>query len=251
MIAGVFLPDNILLLGGSGNLGSAIIQSNKFKNIFYPKKNIVNILKKKKIVNFLIENKIQTIIHAAGLARVRDCEKFKKKANKINIDGTNNVVNSIIYIKKKLNINILLIYISSDAVYSSINGYYKETDRLRPYNHYGITKMKAEKKVRRLKKFIIIRTRFFNKNKIPFKYSASNIFSSSIEVNRLVSYIKFLIKKKFYGIINVGGKRISDYDNYKKYKKNLISCDKSKIFKELDFVIATDASLNINKLKNL
>ena len=145
----------------------------------------------------------------------------------------------------------MLIYISSDAVYSSINGYYKETDRLRPYNHYGITKMKAEKKVRRLKKFIIIRTRFFNKNKIPFKYSASNIFSSSIEVNRLVSYIKFLIKKKFYGIINVGGKRVSDYENYKKYKKNLISCDKSKIFKELDFVIATDASLNINKLKNL
>ena len=79
MIAGVFLPDNILLLGGSGNLGSAIIQSNKFKNIFYPKKNKINILNKKKIVNFLIENKIQTIIHAAGLARVRDCEKFKKK----------------------------------------------------------------------------------------------------------------------------------------------------------------------------
>jgi dTDP-4-dehydrorhamnose reductase len=251
LIAGVFLPDNILLLGGSGNLGTAIIQSNKFKNILYPKKNTVNILNKKKIINFLIENKIQIIIHAAGLARVRDCEKFKKKANKINIDGTNNVVNSIIYIKKKLNINILLIYISSDAVYSSTKGNYKEIDTLRPYNHYGITKMKAEKKVRRLKKFIIIRTRFFNKNKIPFKYSANNIFSSSIEVNRLVSYIKLLIKKKFYGIINVGGKRVSDYNNYKKYKKNLIKCDKSKIFAEVNFVIATDASLNINKLKNL
>ena len=38
----------ILLLGGSGNLGSAIIQSNKFKNIFILK-NIVNILNKKKL----------------------------------------------------------------------------------------------------------------------------------------------------------------------------------------------------------
>lgn len=251
MIAGVFLTDNILLLGGSGNLGCTIIQSNKFKRIFYPNKNTVNILNKKKIINFLIENKIKIIIHAAGLARVRDCEKFKKKASRINIDGANNVVNSIINIKKKLNINILLIYISSDAVYSSNKGNHKETDSLRPFNHYGLTKMKAEMKVRKLKKYIIIRTRFFNKNKIPYKYSANNIFSSTIEVNRLVSYIILLIKKKFNGIINVGGKRVSDYENYKKYKKNLIKCDKSKIFKELNFTIATDASLNINKLKNL
>ena len=86
-----------------------------------------------------------------------------------------------------------MVYISSDAVYSSTEGNYEETDKLKPYNYYGITKMKAEKKVLKLKKFIIIRTRFFNKNKIPFKYSADNIFTSSIEVNILVSYIKLLI----------------------------------------------------------
>jgi len=232
-------------------LGSTIIKSNIFKNILYPNKNKINILNKKKIINFLIENKIQIIIHAAGLARIRDCEKFKNKAKKINVDGTNNIVNSIKYIKKKLNIEIMLVYISSDAVYSSTEGNYKETDKLKPYNYYGITKMKAEKKVLKLKRFIIIRTRFFNKNKIPFKYSANNIFTSSIEVNILVSYIKLLIKKKFNGVINVGRKKISDYKNYKKYKKNLIKCDKSKIFKKLNFTIATDASLNINKLKNL
>ena len=251
MILGVFLKSKILLLGGSGNLGSTIIKSNIFKNILYPNKNKINILNKKKIINFLIENKIQIIIHAAGLARIKDCEKFKNKAKKINVDGTNNIVNSIKYIKKKLNIEIMLVYISSDAVYSSTEGNYEETDKLKPYNYYGITKMKAEKKVLKLKKFIIIRTRFFNKNKIPFKYSADNIFTSSIEVNILVSYIKLLIKKKFNGVINVGRKKISDYKNYKKYKKNLIKCDKSKIFKKLNFTIATDASLNINKLKNL
>lgn len=251
MILGVFLKSKILLLGGSGNLGSTIIKSNVFKNILYPNKNKINILNKKKIINFLIENKIQIIIHAAGLARIKDCEKFKNKAKKINVDGTNNIVNSIKYIKKKLNIEIMLVYISSDAVYSSTEGNYEETDKLKPYNYYGITKMKAEKKVLKLKKFIIIRTRFFNKNKIPFKYSADNIFTSSIEVNILVSYIKLLIIKKFNGVINVGRKKISDYKNYKKYKKNLIKCDKSKIFKKLNFTIATDASLNINKLKNL
>lgn len=245
------MTDNILLLGGSGNLGSTIIKSGKFKNIFYPNKKKLNILNKKKITSYLIENKIRIIIHAAGLARVKLCEKYKNKAKKLNIDGTSNIVNSIKYVENKLNINILLIYISSDAVYPSTEGNYKETDNLKPYNYYGITKVKAEEKVHKLKKFIIIRTRFFNKKKIPYTYSAHNIFSSSIEANTLVFYIKKLIKKKFIGIINVGGKKTSDYNNYKKYKKNLVKCDKNKIFEKLKFTIASDASLNIDKLKRL
>jgi hypothetical protein len=47
----------------------------------------------------------------------------------------------------------------------------------------------------------------------------------------------------------VGGPKISDYKKYKLYKKNLKSCDKSKIFNEINFKISTDSSLNIDKLK--
>lgn len=251
MIVGVFLKNNILLFGGTGNLGSSIIKSGKFKNLFHPKKKEINILNKSKIKSYLIEKKINMIIHAAGLARVKECEKFKIKAKKLNIEATKNIVESILEVEKKNRKIIKLIFISSDAVYASTNGNYKETDRLKPYNFYGLTKVKAEKEVKKLKKFIIIRTRFFNKKKIPFKYSADNIFSSSLEVNILVNHIKKLIKKDFNGIINVGSKKISDYENYKKYKKKLIACDKTKIFNEVNFKLATDASLNINKLKNI
>ena len=108
--------------------------------------------------------------------------------------------------------------------------------------------MKGEKLVKTLDEYMILRTRFFDKNKISFKYSARNIYTSALEVNKLVKYIHILIKK-FKGIINVGGPKISDYKKYKKFKKDLKSCDKSKIFNELNFKIATDASLNINKLK--
>ena len=38
-----------------------------------------------------------------------------------------------------------------------------------------------------------------------------------------------LIDIDFKGIINVGRKKISDYSNYKKFKKNLRPCDKAKI----------------------
>ena len=246
---GIFLKNNVLLLGGTGTLGSKIIKSKFFPNLKHPKKKILNILNRNKIEKYLIKEKISLILHCAALARVKDCEFNKNKAKKINIIGTQNIVKSILKIKKNKKNDIKLVFISSDAVYASTKGNYKETDKLSPYNVYGQTKLKGEKIVKKLSNYIIIRTRFFDKRKIPFKYSAINIYTSSLEVGKLAKYISILIRKKFQGTINVGGPKISDYKKYKKYKKNLKPCDKSKIFNELNFKIATDASLNINKLR--
>ena len=245
------MTNNILLLGGSGTLGSKIIKSKFFSNLKYPKKKMLNILNKKQIENYLIKKNIDLVLHCAALARVKDCEFDKNKAKKINIIGTHNIVKSILKIQKIKKKDIKLVFISSDAVYASTRGNYKETDKTSPYNIYGLTKLKGEKIVKKLKNYMIIRTRFFDKKKIPFKYSAVNIYTSSLEVNKLVKYISMLVKKKFQGTINVGGPKISDYKNYKKYKKNLEPCDKSKILNELNFKIATDASLNVSKLKKI
>jgi len=243
------LKRNILLLGGSGTLGSKIIKSKLFPNLKYPSKKKLNILDKKKVEIFLINNQIDLVIHCAALARVKECEFNKLKAKKINITGTKNIVDSILRVKRNIKKDITLVFISSDAVYSSSRGNYKETDRLSPYNFYGLTKLKGEKLVKKLSKYIIIRTRFFDKKKIPFKYSATNIYTSALEVTSLVKYISILIKKNFQGVINVGGSKISDYEKYKKFKKSLKPCDKIEILNSLNFKIATDASLNITKLK--
>ena len=158
LIAGVFLKNNILLLGGSGTLGSTIIKSRIYPNLKYPTKKKLNILNKNKIINYLIENKIKLILHCAAVARVKQCE-LNKKSKKININGTKNIVNAI----KKVNKNIKLVFISSDAVYSANKGNNKETEKLSPYNVYGKTKVEGEKIVKSLRKFIIIRTRFLIK----------------------------------------------------------------------------------------
>ena len=251
MIVGDSLKNNILLLGGSGKLGSKIIKSKIFHNLKYPTKNKLNILNKKKIEKYLVINNISLIIHCAALARVKKCELDKNKAKKINVIGTENIVNSIIKVKKNYKRDIKLVFISSDAVYSSVKGNYKETDRLSPYNVYGWTKLKGEKIVKKLKNFIIIRTRFFDKKKIPFKYSATNIYTSSLEVNKLIKFISKLINKNFQGIINVGGPKISDYKKYKKYKKNIKPCDKTVIFNSTNVKLASDASLNLKKFNRL
>ena len=139
MIAGVFLKGNILLLGGSGTLGSCIIKSKKFPKLKYPSKKKLNILNKKKITNYLSKNNIKLILHCAAIARVRECELNKSKAKRVNIEGTRNIVQSI----NKINKHIKLIFISSDAVYSSTKGNYQETDKLSPYNVYGKTKVEG------------------------------------------------------------------------------------------------------------
>ena len=245
------MKNNILLLGGSGTLGKHIIKSKYFSNLKFPTKKQLNILNKKKIEKFLINHNIDLVIHCAALARIKECEINKKKAIKINIKGTSNVVKSILNLKKNKKKLIKLIFISSDAVYPSNKGNYKETDKLAPYNFYGYTKLQGEKIVKKLDNYIIIRTRFFDKKNIPFKYSARNIYTSSLEASKLVRIISKLCRKNFKGILNVGGRKISDYKNYKKYKKNLKSCDKKIIFKEAKLRIATDASLNTTKLKKI
>ena len=166
------------MLGGSGTLGKAITKSKLFKNLKHPSSKKVNILSKNKIENFLIKNNINIIIHCAAMARVKECEENKKKAYKINVIGTKNIVDVIKNIQKKNKKRIKLIFMSTDGVYASIKGNYKETDILKPYNYYGQTKLKAEQQVKKLDSYLIIRTRFFNKNKIKFTYSATNIFTS-------------------------------------------------------------------------
>ena len=247
MIHGDFLKNNVLLLGGSGILGKTLIKSKLIKNLKYPTSKVVNILKQKSIQKYILKNNIKLIIHFAALSKVKQCEENKKKAYNINVIGTANVVRAI----KNLKNEVKLLFMSSDAVYPSLRGNYKETDKLKPYNFYGLTKLIGEQLVKLTKDYIIVRGRFFSRKKIFFKNSATNIYTSSLEVDDFIIKVHKLINKDFKGVINVGGPKISDYKKYSKFKKKLIPCDKSMIFKHLNVKLATDASLNLTKLKNI
>ncbi len=253
MIFGVLLKKNkkILLLGGSGNLGKAIIKSKFFKSLYYPSKKKLNLLDKSKIKKTLIKHKIDLVINCAAMARVLDCEKNPKKAFKINVDGTENLIFQIKEAEKYLKRKIKLVHLSSDAVYPGKKGNYKETDQLLPYNTYGWSKLFSEIIVKTLKNYIIIRTKFFDKNKIRFNKSAIDTFSSRIEINELVKKIKFLLDKDFNGIINIGNERLSDYKAYKKYKISLKPCKRIEIIKNMQVVLPKDCSMNIRLLKKL
>ena len=240
-----------LLIGGSGNLGLAIIKSKLFKNLYFPKKRDLNLLKRNNIKRILKKYKFGLIINCAAMARIVDCEKNPKKAIKINIDGTSNLVEEILSYEAAYKKKIKLIHISTDAVYPSIKGNYSEDSPLGPYNIYGWTKFASESLVRFLDKHVIIRTRFFNKENIKFKKSATDLFTSNIEVNDLVRKIKMISLKKYLGTVNVGLKRHSDYVAYKRYKNDLKPCKRKDIIKDLSVKLAKDSSMNLNLLHKI
>ena len=70
----------ILLIGGSGNLGSCIKKSKIFKKLISPKRKSLNLLNKKKIGQILSKNKFDLIINCASMARMKMCEKDEERA---------------------------------------------------------------------------------------------------------------------------------------------------------------------------
>ena len=240
----------VLLIGGEGTLGSSIVKSKVFKNLDRPKKKDLNLLKESSINKFL-QNRYNLIINCAAVARMKDCEKNPLKAIQVNIFGTLNLVKEIKKYEKNFKKKTKLIHISTDGVYASIKGNYSENSPLKPYNIYGWTKMCSESIVKILDSYIIIRTRFFDKTNIRFNTAATDIFTSMIEVQDLVKEIKYMSLKNFNGVINIGGKRRSDFENYKKFKSNIKPCKRKDIIKDLSFKIARDASMNLNIFKKL
>ena len=91
----------------------------------------------------------------------------------------------------------------------------------------------------------------FDKSNIRFNTAATDIFTSAIEVQSLVKEIKYISSIKFNGIINIGKERKSDFENYKKFKKNIKPCRRKDILEDLGFKIAKDASMNLSLLKKL
>lgn len=241
----------ILLTGGSGKLGQAIINSGLFPKLLNPYKNIFDITRPETMGKFFADNDIDTIIHCAALARMKECEEDPVKAIKTNIMGTSNLVAETMRKEKERKEKIRFVHISTDGVYAGIKGNYSENEETIPYNTYGWTKLGAECAVNTLSDFCIIRTNFFDPKNISFDKSATDAYSSKIPIAYLVKAISIMLNNAFIGTINIGDERKSDYERYREHKPLSKPCKFEDILKEAGFPMAKDASMDCTMWKKI
>ena len=248
------LNKNVLILGGSGLLGSHCVQYfSKNYNVYWTYntlKNIVpngikfsffeNLESLSKIFNF---TKPDIIINAIGLVSVDFCEINKKHAYDLN----QNFVEIIVSTLEKLKMTqTYLVHISSGGVYGKrIHGKdtpWKETDNLNPLSVYAKSKIGGEKNaLNYIGPKLIIRSDFYGINDLQRKHSLlswiiynaknqipmegwENIFFSPISANKLSRTIDTLIQNKLTGIFNISS---TNYCN--KFEFVDVTCDTIKI----------------------
>jgi len=236
----------ILIIGADGMLGHKVYEqlSKNFSEVYftskrsYRKKNKyfiknINILNIKKIINLIKKIKPNYVINCVGVIK----QKLQNKKNK-DLFLVNTKFPIILDQYSKI-LNYRHIHFSTDCVFDGAKGNYTELCKPNAKDDYGISKLKAEKIVK--KNSLVIRTSIIGHEKNQSKKSLLNWFLSQkkncvgfkkayfsgVTTLELSNVILHLIKKKKFesGLFNLSGKKITKFTLLKlikkKYKKNI------------------------------
>ena len=232
--------NKIIFTGGSGRFGSVLKKNKTNYEVFFPTKKQLDITNYKKSFNYIKKIKPKFLIHAAALSRPMSIhDKNINNSIDINIMGTCNIVKICSKFKIKL------IFFSTNYVYPSKSGTYKENDALLPRNTYAWSKLGAESAVQMYKNSLILRICMTEK---PFvhKKAFANMKTNFMFQENLAKNLYKLINLK--GIINIGGKVQSVYNFAKKHntqvKKIFASKSQQKYF-------PLNSTMNISKFKKI
>jgi len=232
------MDNKILVTGGDGRFAKILRNKNKKLNLIFCSKKKLDILSIKSIKKNFDKHKPKIIFHCAALSRPMNIhENDIAKSININIIGTANLVKICKLYKVKL------IYFSTGYVYEGRKGNYKETDAVKPFNNYGLSKLGGECAVSMYKNSLILRLTMVEK---PFTHNTAftNLQSNFMFHEDLVDILPKVIRE--IGIINIGGKSQSVYNFARKHNK---SVKKAKLNK--DSKLPLNQTMNLSKLKKL
>ena len=146
----------ILLTGSSGQLGSECKEVLKDDyEIISPNKEELDIISWDKVIMSIDQLSPDIILNCAGFTNVDECEKEKKLAERINVEGPRNLAQGAARYDK------IIVHISSDLIFNGrkrLPQPYFEDDPTSPLSRYGLTKMESEMAVKQnTPHYIIIR----------------------------------------------------------------------------------------------
>ena len=235
-----FYKDKIIFTGSSGRFGKIFKSTYSLKNVFYPTKKDLDINNYISVKKFLKKIKPKIIIHAAGISRpmiIHDNDP--KQSIQTNIIGTSNLTIACI------EMNIKLIFFSTNYVYPLNNKYNNENDPVLPINNYAFSKMGGECAVQMYKNSLILRI-IMSERPFVYKSAFTDIKTNFLYHDEVVKLIPKIINSN--GILNIGGKIQSIYDFAKLSKNNVKKIKAKKILGKKYF---KNQIININKLRSI
>jgi len=151
------MGSEILVTGGSGSLGEALVSSanRARKFLLAPSHEEMDVSVSEHCDRFADEYHPYAIIHSAAMTDWAKCHNNPYEAFRVNTLGTLNIA------RATLRSNSILIYVSTDAVFADDKRSepYKETDiPISPTSVYGVTKLVGEWIVKSIaRKYLIVR----------------------------------------------------------------------------------------------
>lgn len=197
----------ILVTGGDNSLSREL--QIIYEDVLIPDSKELDLTNKESIKKFFLENNFDCIIHNESLMNVRKCEENKDKAVKINVTSTKNLVEII----QETNPGIEFIHLSTPCIFDGVSGMYTETSIPNPVNYYGTTRMNAEKKVKELQNFVIVRTNYVDKEKWPYPKAFTDRFGTYLFSKQVAQGIFDIQQERIRGVIHiVSDTKISMYE---------------------------------------
>tara|TARA_R110002012_G_scaffold88538_2_gene217948 strand:+ start:199 stop:909 length:711 start_codon:yes stop_codon:yes gene_type:complete len=230
----------IIISGGNGNLAKEIVKSNTEYEILSLSKESLDVCSKDDILSQLKIHNPDIFIHTAALTR-----PMVKHINHPNISIKTNIVGTSNVVLACMELNIKLIYISTDYVYPCTDGNYSEEDALLPVNEYAWSKLGGECAVRLYKNSLILRMALCQQP-FPHPKALVDIKKSYLYMDEAAKTILKLLDQK--GIINVGGETMSPFEFARKDNPDVKKITLNEVG---DVKMGKNASMNINKMKNL
>lgn len=147
---------NVLVTGGSGQLGKAVIEelNNRGHVVYAPDSETLDITNYLIVFDYIAKLKPDAIIHCAAYTQVDNAEVDQIKTFKINSSGTHNLVEACELIDEPK-----FLYVSSDYVFNGEGNIpWKPDDSTGPLCVYGQSKLDGEEFVKdTLQKYFIVR----------------------------------------------------------------------------------------------
>ncbi|MDH4135654.1 MAG: SDR family oxidoreductase [Anaerolineae bacterium] len=152
----------VLLVGGSGMLGSNIVVSNAAFDLYptylrnpitHPRALQLDISDRDEVLKRVEAINPEVIVHAGGMTKPTACEKEPAVAHSVNVEGTAHLVEAT------RGVGARFIFLSSDLVFDGSAERYDEDSPTHPLSVYGHNKVEGEELVRtRSDDFAIVRT---------------------------------------------------------------------------------------------